>query len=129
MLSKHILTAKSMTIKNLKIQMLARNSLKICVGLEISSTLNQMKLECICRNFILRNHETFHATAAKVRSRTMTQLIGWRSSWRSGKIGKKDVLGLSIFYATDFWALLNHNQGHSKPYVDFYVVFFLRPLV
>ena len=41
-----------------------------------------------------------------------------------GKIGEKDVLGLSIFYAIDFWALLSHNQGHSKPYVDFYVMFF-----
>ena len=41
MLSKHILTAKSMIIKNLKIQMLAGNSLKMCVGVgfEISSTL------------------------------------------------------------------------------------------
>ena len=41
MLSKHILTAKSIIINNLKIQMLAENSLKICVsaGFEISSTL------------------------------------------------------------------------------------------
>ena len=41
MLSKHILTAKIMIIKNLKIQMLAGNSLKMCVGVgfEISSTL------------------------------------------------------------------------------------------
>ena len=41
MLSKHILTAKGMIIKNLKIQMLAGNSLKMCVsvGFEISSTL------------------------------------------------------------------------------------------
>ena len=44
MLSKHILTAKSMIIKNLKIQMLAGNSLKMCVGagFEISSTLVQV---------------------------------------------------------------------------------------
>ena len=41
MLSKKNLTAKTMIIKNLKIQMLAGNSLKICVGagFEISSTL------------------------------------------------------------------------------------------
>ena len=41
MLSKHILTAKSMIIKNLKIQMLVGNSLKMCVGVgfEISLTL------------------------------------------------------------------------------------------
>ena len=30
------------------------------------------------------------------------------------KIGEKDVLGLSIFYATDFWGLLSHNQGQSR---------------
>ena len=47
MLSKHILTAKIMIIKNLKIQMLAGNSLKICVsvGFEISSTLVGMLSE------------------------------------------------------------------------------------
>ena len=41
MLSKHILTAKSIIIKNLKVQMLAGNSLKMGVGVsfEISSTL------------------------------------------------------------------------------------------
>ena len=41
MLSKHILTAKSMIIMNLKIQILAGNSLKLCVGVgfEISLTL------------------------------------------------------------------------------------------
>ena len=41
MLSKHNLTAKIIIIKNLKIQMLAGNSLKMCVGagFEISSTL------------------------------------------------------------------------------------------
>ena len=41
MLSKHILTAKSMIINNLKIQMLAGNSLEMCIGIgfEITSTL------------------------------------------------------------------------------------------
>ena len=41
---QHILTAKIMLIKNLKIQMLAGNSLKMCVGagFEISSTLVQV---------------------------------------------------------------------------------------
>ena len=44
MLSKHILAAKSMIIKNLKIQMLAGNSLKMCVGIgfEISLTLEKL---------------------------------------------------------------------------------------
>ena len=41
MLYKHILTAKIMIIKDLKIQMLAGNSLKMCVGtgFEICLTL------------------------------------------------------------------------------------------
>ena len=41
MLSEHNLTAKSMIMKNLKIQMLAGNNLKMCVDVsfEISSTL------------------------------------------------------------------------------------------
>ena len=41
MLSKHILTAKSMIIRNLKIQMLAGKSFKMCVSVsfEISLTL------------------------------------------------------------------------------------------
>ena len=41
MLSKHILKAKTMILKNLKIQILVGNSLKMCVGagFEISSTL------------------------------------------------------------------------------------------
>ena len=63
--------------------------------------------------FFFCNLKTLHAAAAIVRSLTMTQNIGRRSSWRSWKLGEKDVLGLSIFYAIDFWALLSHNQGQS----------------
>ena len=56
-LSKHILTAKSIIINNLKIQMLAGNSLKMCVGFsfDISSTLvptsssNFLRLEAILK--------------------------------------------------------------------------------
>ena len=55
MLSKHILTAKSIIIKNLKIQMLAGNSLKICVGVgfEISSTLGIDKLYVLILFFLV----------------------------------------------------------------------------
>ena len=49
MLSKHILTAKIMMIKNLQIKMLAGNSLKIHVGTtsQISMTLVKMNSESV----------------------------------------------------------------------------------
>ena len=58
MLSKHTLTAKIMIINNLKIQMLAGDSLKMCIGVgfEKSSTLAVLMANSIRSYYAVRRY-------------------------------------------------------------------------
>ena len=71
MLYKHILTAKIMIIKNLKIQMLAGNSLKMYVGagFEISLTLKtqwEISLIVKCNGVLYFTYEICHCASDNV---------------------------------------------------------------